>query len=158
MFKKCSSDQRFIRKRNTTYKIHTLANGVHFTNCWFCLNDQMGTSLCSIPFHSFQNFGTRIAKNQLLMQLKSLKLTCEIEWYCQYWKLFSQFLRKFLSFHLLAGGPDKLRNLRLCCTLLYEMPSNQKGKNFVSKIYCYCPQNTMEQYLQKVMPLENVNK
>ena len=29
-------------------------------------------------------------------------------------------------------------------TLLYEMPSNYKGKNFVSKIYCYCPQNTME--------------
>ena len=29
-------------------------------------------------------------------------------------------------------------------TLLYEMPSNLKGKNFVSKIYCYCPQNTME--------------
>ena len=28
-------------------------------------------------------------------------------------------------------------------TLLYEMPSNYKGKNFVSKIYCYCPQNTM---------------
>ena len=28
--------------------------------------------------------------------------------------------------------------------LLYEMPSNYKGKNFVSKIYCYCPQNTME--------------
>ena len=24
-------------------------------------------------------------------------------------------------------------------TLLYEMPSNTKGKNFVSKIYCYCP-------------------
>ena len=24
MFKKCSTDQRFIRKRNTTYKIHTL--------------------------------------------------------------------------------------------------------------------------------------
>ena len=29
-------------------------------------------------------------------------------------------------------------------TLLYEMPSNSKGKNFVSKIRCYCPQNTME--------------
>ena len=29
-------------------------------------------------------------------------------------------------------------------TLLYEMPSNPKGKNFVSKIYCCCPQNTME--------------
>ena len=29
-------------------------------------------------------------------------------------------------------------------TLLYEIPSNYKGKNFVSKIYCYCPQNTME--------------
>ena len=25
MFKKCSTDQRFIGKRNTTYKIHTLA-------------------------------------------------------------------------------------------------------------------------------------
>ena len=25
MAKKCSTDQRFIRKRNTTYKIHTLA-------------------------------------------------------------------------------------------------------------------------------------
>ena len=25
MFKKCSTDQRFIRKRNTTFKIHTLA-------------------------------------------------------------------------------------------------------------------------------------
>ena len=24
-------------------------------------------------------------------------------------------------------------------TLLYEIPSNSKGKNFVSKIYCYCP-------------------
>ena len=24
-------------------------------------------------------------------------------------------------------------------TLLYEMPSNPKGKKFVSKIYCYCP-------------------
>ena len=24
MFKKCSTDQRFIQKRNTTYKIHTL--------------------------------------------------------------------------------------------------------------------------------------
>ena len=24
MFKKCLTDQRFIRKRNTTYKIHTL--------------------------------------------------------------------------------------------------------------------------------------
>ena len=24
MFKKCSTDQRFIRKRNITYKIHTL--------------------------------------------------------------------------------------------------------------------------------------
>ena len=29
-------------------------------------------------------------------------------------------------------------------TLLYEMPSNLKGKNFVWKIYCYFPQNTME--------------
>ena len=29
-------------------------------------------------------------------------------------------------------------------TLLYELPSNPKGKNFVSKIHCYCPQNTME--------------
>ena len=25
MLKKCSTDQRFIRKRNTIYKIHTLA-------------------------------------------------------------------------------------------------------------------------------------
>jgi hypothetical protein len=28
-------------------------------------------------------------------------------------------------------------------TLLYEMPSNPKGKNFVSKIHRYCPQNPM---------------
>ena len=28
MFKKCSTDQRFIRKRNTTYKIHTLEYGL----------------------------------------------------------------------------------------------------------------------------------
>ena len=26
MAKKCSTDQRFIRKRNTTYKIHTLVD------------------------------------------------------------------------------------------------------------------------------------
>ena len=30
MTKKCSTDQRFIRKRNTTYKIHTLVN---YGNC-----------------------------------------------------------------------------------------------------------------------------
>ena len=30
MVKKCSTDQRFIRKRNTTYKIHTLVN---YGNC-----------------------------------------------------------------------------------------------------------------------------
>jgi|FLMP01.2.fsa_nt_emb hypothetical protein len=36
------------------------------------------------------------------------------------------------------------RDLRAQGTLLYEMPSNPKGKNFVSKIHCYCPQNTME--------------
>ena len=29
MFKKCSTDQRLIRKRNTTYKIHTLVNSWH---------------------------------------------------------------------------------------------------------------------------------
>ena len=28
-------------------------------------------------------------------------------------------------------------------TLLYKMPSNLKGKNFVSKFPGYCPQNTM---------------
>ena len=37
-------------------------------------------------------------------------------------------------------------------TLLYEMPSNSKGKNFVSKIQRNKPQNRRVFYLQKVIP------
>ena len=64
-----------------------------------------------------------------------------------------QILADQLTLSQLKGG-------RLCPPndiLLYEMPSNSKGKNFFSKVRCYCPQNTMEIYLQKVMPLENNN-
>ena len=35
-------------------------------------------------------------------------------------------------------------------TLLYEMPSNLKGKNFVSKFPGYCPQNTMAFFSSKL--------
>ena len=75
-------------------------NGVHFTNCWFCSNDQVGTSFSFIS-KLLRNNSQKLVTYWLL-QLKSLKLTSEIEGYCQYWKLFSQFLRKLLSFHLLA--------------------------------------------------------
>ena len=34
--------------------------------------------------------------------------------------------------------------------LLYEMPSNLKGKNFVSKFPGYCPQNTMAFFSSKL--------
>ena len=40
--------------------------------------------------------------------------------------------------------PDAIYFFDSKCTLLYEMPSNSKGKNFVWKIYCFFPQNTME--------------
>ena len=33
---------------------------------------------------------------------------------------------------------------KLLATLFYEIPSNPKRKNFVSKIHCYFPQNTMK--------------
>ena len=33
MFKKCSTDQRFIRKRNTTYRIHTLVCKLQCSIC-----------------------------------------------------------------------------------------------------------------------------
>ena len=36
------------------------------------------------------------------------------------------------------------------CTLLYKMPSNLKGKNFVSKFPGYCPQNTMTFFSSKL--------
>ena len=35
-------------------------------------------------------------------------------------------------------------------TLLYEMPSNLKGKNFVSKFPGHCPQNTMAFFSSKL--------
>ena len=35
-------------------------------------------------------------------------------------------------------------------SLLYEMPSNLKGKNFVSKFPGYCPQNTMAFFSSKL--------
>ena len=35
-------------------------------------------------------------------------------------------------------------------TLLYKMPSNLKGKNFVSKFPGYCPQNTMAFFSSKL--------
>ena len=35
-------------------------------------------------------------------------------------------------------------------TLLYKMPSNLKGKNFVSKFPGYCPQNTMVLFFIKI--------
>ena len=35
-------------------------------------------------------------------------------------------------------------------TLLYKMPSNLKGKNFVSKLPGYCPQNTMMFFSSKL--------
>ena len=43
------------------------------------------------------------------------------------------------------GGEHKVITLKqqFLGTLLYEMPSNLKGKNFVSKFPGYCPQNTM---------------
>ena len=34
--------------------------------------------------------------------------------------------------------------------LLYKMPSNLKGKNFVSKFPGYCPQNTMAFFSSKL--------
>ena len=73
-----------------------LANGVHFTNCWFCSNDQMGTSFSFIP--KLLNKNSRKLVTHWLLQLKSLKLTSKIEGYCQYWKLFSHFVRKFSLF------------------------------------------------------------
>ena len=33
-------------------------------------------------------------------------------------------------------------------TLLFEIPSKSKGKNFVWKIYCYFPQKTMEVFAE----------
>jgi hypothetical protein len=35
-------------------------------------------------------------------------------------------------------------------TLLYKMPSNLKGKNFISKVPGYCPQNTMAFFSPKL--------
>ena len=35
-------------------------------------------------------------------------------------------------------------------TLLYKVPSNLKGKNFVSKFPGYCPQNTMAFFSPKL--------
>ena len=35
-------------------------------------------------------------------------------------------------------------------TLLYKMPSNLKGKNFVSKFPGYCPQNTLALFSSKL--------
>jgi hypothetical protein len=43
-------------------------------------------------------------------------------------------------------------------TLLNEMPSNLKGKNLLLKNILLFPSEYNGNYLQKVMPLENVNK
>ena len=43
-----------------------------------------------------------------------------------------------------------LNNIIVQSTLLYEMPSNLKGKNFVSKFPGYCPQNTMAFFSSKL--------
>ena len=40
--------------------------------------------------------------------------------------------------------------MALVSTLLYKMPSNIKGKNFVSKFPGYCPQNTMAFFSSKL--------
>ena len=40
--------------------------------------------------------------------------------------------------------------MALVSTLLYKMPSNIKGKNFVSKFPGYCPQNTMVFFSSKL--------
>ena len=45
---------------------------VHFTNCWFCSNDQMGTSFSFIP--KLLNKNSRKLVTHWLLQLKSLKL------------------------------------------------------------------------------------
>ena len=45
-----------------------------------------------------------------------------------------------------------VENAALCAVV--ENALKSQGKNFVSKIYCYCPKNTLEQYLQKEMPKE----
>ena len=43
-------------------------------------------------------------------------------------------------------------------TLLYEMPSNSKGKKLCLKNSLLLPSEYNGNYLQKVMPLKNVNK
>ena len=58
---------------------------------------------------------------------------------------------QWTSFVQLHCG-KKIEDLRIISTLLYEMTSNPKGKNFISKIYCY--QNTMESICRRKMPLD----
>ena len=61
---------------------------------------QKGTSLSFSFILKLLNKNSQKLVTYWRLQLKSLKLTSEIEQYCQYWKRFSQFLRKFLSFQL----------------------------------------------------------
>ena len=66
-----------------------LGNDVHFTNCRFCSNDQMGTSLCSTSSFIPKLLNKNSPKTSYSLAIAIEKFEVDK---CQYWKLFSQFL------------------------------------------------------------------
>ena len=80
MFKKCSTDQRFIRKINTTYKIHTLVASKAdiskrrlFTKTMICLASRMlnGFDLMFFAISISYNFKLRLQKRFDLIMCSS---------------------------------------------------------------------------------------